>query len=68
MEVSVDNVWASPSTLHVRVTVHGDHYRWRHKYDVAIPVETIPEEAVRPWLDTLGPGRLSHDAEQLPLF
>lgn len=68
MEVTVDNVWATPSTLHVRVTVWGDRYQWRHKYDCAVPTAEIPEEAVRAWTDTIGPGRLSHDAEQLPLF
>lgn len=68
MLVSVDNVWATPSTLHMRVTVWGDRHQWRHKYDCHVPIETIPDEAVAPWLLALGPGRLTSDAEQLPLF
>lgn len=46
MEVTVDNVWATPSTLHMRVTVWGPGHKWRHRYDAAVPVSEIPEEAV----------------------
>jgi hypothetical protein len=46
MKVLVDDVWSSPSTLHVRVTVSADDGRWHQKYYEAIPLETIPEEAL----------------------
>lgn len=46
MKVLVDDVWASPSNLHVRVTVSADDGRWHHKYYEAVPLETIPEEAL----------------------
>lgn len=52
MDVSIDNVWASPSTLHARVTVWGPGKRWRHRYDVSVPTAEIPPEALAPlWED-----------------
>lgn len=47
MEVMLDNVWATPSALHGRVTVWGPGKRWRHRYDVTVPVAEIPYEAVQ---------------------
>ncbi len=44
--MSVDNIWASPSALHLRVHVMADDCRWRHKYEVTVPVSDIPEEAI----------------------
>lgn len=46
MEVQLDNVWVSPSTLHGRVTVWGPGQRWRHRYDVHVPLIEIPLEAL----------------------
>jgi len=46
MRVEVDQVWATPSTLHMRVIVHDELGRWRHKYWPSIPLSEIPEEAV----------------------
>lgn len=46
MLVTVDQVWATPSTLHLRVIVHADDGRWRHKYYPSIALEEIPEEAL----------------------
>lgn len=68
MRVEVDQVWATPSTLHMRAIVHDDNGRWRHKYYPSIPLDDIPEEAVialtQRWLDApLDEGRL-----QEPLF
>ena len=60
MRVTADEVWATPSTLHVRVIVHADDNRWRHKYYVAIPVDEIPEEAIAPLLA----GRLDDTREE----
>jgi len=47
MKVDVDNIWASGSTLHLRVHVRDDHHKWSHKYEVSVPLDTIDEEAVR---------------------
>lgn len=44
--VTVDNVWATPTTLHMRVTVWGRDYRYRNKYNCAVPVSEIPSEAI----------------------
>lgn len=46
MKVQVDNVWATPSALHMRVTVWADDNRWRHRYDVHVPREEISPEAI----------------------
>lgn len=46
MQVQVDNVWATPSNLHVRVTVWADDRRWRHRFDVAVPAGEISPEAI----------------------
>lgn len=68
MKVQIDNLWSSPSTLHARVTVWADDGRWRHKYDVAVPVEEIPEEALAPIWASLSAGPPADLREQLPLF
>lgn len=68
MRVTADEVWASRSTLHVRVIVHADDNRWRHKYYVAIPLDEIPEEALAPLIDRrLNEGR-EEDHHQTALF
>lgn len=46
MQVVVDQVWASPSTLHLRVVVFGPDRAWRHKYYPSIALAEIPEEAL----------------------
>lgn len=46
MRVEIDQVWATPSTLHVRAIVHDDNGRWRHKYYPSIALSEIPEEAL----------------------
>lgn len=68
MQVQIDSVWCSPSTMHVRVTIWGPDYKWRHKYDASIPLEDIDEGALAPWLKTLGAGPFNDAREQLPLF
>ena len=67
MQVTVDNVWSSPSTLHCRVTVWGPGDAWRHRYDVAVPLEDIPQEALRGLRDHAGTSEV-RDLHQLPLF
>lgn len=68
MQVQVDNVWATPSTLHMRVTIWGPDYKWRHKYDATVPLEDISDEAIMPWLKALGAGPFNDSREQLSLF
>lgn len=46
MKVQVDNVWATPSALHMRVTVWSDNSAWRHRYDVHVPASEIAPEAI----------------------
>lgn len=46
MRVQVDQVWATPSTLHVRVIVWGPDDRWRHKYYAAVPFGDIDEHVL----------------------
>lgn len=46
VKVDVDEVWATPSTLHVRVHVRADDGTWRHKYYCSVPLSEVPEEAL----------------------
>jgi len=46
MQVQVDNVWATPSALHCRVTVWGEGNRWRKRFDVHVPRDEIAPEAI----------------------
>lgn len=50
MQVVIDQVWASPSTLHARVICFDDQGRWRHKYYPAVGLGDIPVEAIAPLL------------------
>lgn len=54
MKVLVDDVWSSKSTLHLRVTVHDDQGRWRHRYYPAVNLAEIPEDALAPLLEHFG--------------
>jgi hypothetical protein len=67
MEVNVHNVWASPSTLHMRVTVWPNSRLWRQKFDVAVPISTIPVESISAlWQGYLDTER--EDMRDIPLF
>lgn len=68
MEVSVDNVWATPSTLHCRVTVWGPGRQWRHRYDAHVPVSTIPAEAIRALWQGEVEEAWHEDLSDIPLF
>lgn len=68
MQVQVDEFWATPSTLHMRVIVWGPDYKWRHKYRVDVPLVELEPEALRPLLEHLGGGHAADLREQLPLF
>ena len=67
MQVTFDNVWSSPSTLHMRVTVWGPGDRWRHRYDLSVPLDEIPQEALRGLVDHAARSEV-RDLHQLPLF
>ena len=67
MKVMIDNVWATPSNLHVRVTVWEDG-KWRHKYNVTCPISEIPDEAVAAAWTPVAPGRASGTSRDIPLF
>lgn len=68
MQVEVDEVWASPSTLHVRVIVHADDRRWRHKYYCSVPLDEIPEEAFQQMLLTYRDENHREELQDIPLF
>lgn len=68
MDVMLDNVWASPSTLHGRVTVWGPGRRWRHRYDVAVPLAEIPVEAVQAMWQGMVEDWHREDLDDLTLF
>lgn len=68
MKVQVDNVWATPSALHMRVTVWADDGRWRHRYDVHVPAEEIHPEAVEMLLNARAAARVDEDQAQESLF
>lgn len=68
MTVGVDNLWSTPSALHMRVTVWGPGGRWRHKYEQAISYDDIPEEALECMLSRFWAAHSGRDPEQLPLF
>lgn len=44
--IQVDEIWATPSTLHMRVTIWGKGWAWRRKHQVAVPLDDIPREAL----------------------
>lgn len=68
MQVEVDQVWATPSTLHVRVIVHDDQRRWRHKYYASVPLAEIPEEALAMIITPHIDGVPEEDHHQTALF
>jgi hypothetical protein len=49
-QVVIDEVWATPSTLHARVIVFDSEGRWRHKYYPAVALADVPVEALAPLL------------------
>jgi len=66
--VQVDNVWATPSTLHMRVTIWNAAFTWRQRHDVHVPVAEIPREAVDALWTGLVEDTWDPEADQLPLF
>lgn len=44
MEITVTQIWASPSTLHLRCCVVGKGEKWIRFIPVHIPMEQIPSE------------------------
>lgn len=68
MTVTVDNIWATPSGLHMRVTVWGPENRWRHRYDAMVPVEEIHAEAVSALFDIVADDKWAEDLSDIPLF
>lgn len=68
MTCQVDDFWATPSTLHMRVIVWGPDFKWRQKFRVDVPIGDLSEDSLRPLLERLGGGHAVDLAEQLPLF
>jgi len=68
MKVNVDDLWASPSMLHFRVTAFDEDGRWRHRYYPTMRLDQIPSEALEPlraYLNGTEPPVISLD---VPLF
>lgn len=68
MNVHVDNVWATPSGLHCRVTVWGPENKWRHRYECMVPVAEIQAEAIEPLWRAVEDDAWSEDLSDIPLF
>lgn len=68
MKVTVDQVWATPSTLHVRVIVWGDAQQWRRKHYVAVALEDVEPSAVEALTLLARPERDPDDTNQAALF
>lgn len=68
VDVHVDNVWATPSGLHMRVTVWGPDHKWRHKYECMVPVAEIQAEAIEPLWEAIKDEAWSEDLSDIPLF
>lgn len=68
MEVTVDEVWCSPSTLHFRVIVYGENRAWRHKYWPSMPLAEVPEEVIVALYQAYLDGQPAEDLEDIPLF
>lgn len=67
MDVQVDNIWCTPSTLHLRVTVWPDGKQWRRRFDSHIPLEDIPVEALQALSRYVSRNPASYP-EDVPLF
>lgn len=68
MFVTVDDLWATPSTLHFRVTVHDSEGRWRQRFYPSLPVDEIPEEALNMLLSRAADTDTDSRYEDLSLF
>ena len=68
MQVQVDNLWATPSGVHMRVTVWGPEHRWRHRFDETVQWRDVPDEVIGSlvghWMDT----QPEEDHHQTALF
>jgi len=66
--VMVDDVWATRTHLHVRVTVWSPGWKYRKKHRIAVNLDDIPEEALAAlWQRYDRPPPL-HDSQQGELF
>jgi hypothetical protein len=68
VKVLVDDLWASKTTLHMRVTVSGDDYSWRRRFYEAIPFEDIPTEALIGLTGYLVTNAPTEEEYNIPLF
>lgn len=68
MKVEIDQVWATPSTLHCRVLVWADDGSWRHKYYAAVPVSEIEESALVMLTQAYLDQPIDETKDMLPLF
>ena len=68
MICDVDNLWATPSGLHLRVTVWPDDRRWRRRFDETVLWADVPDEVmtllIGHWMDT----QPLPEPDDIPLF
>lgn len=67
MEVGIDSVWASPTTLHLRVLVWVGQERYCKKFYASVPVSEIEPDAVRA-LMSIVPDEPDPISQDVPLF
>lgn len=68
MKVTIDNVWCSPTMLHVRVTTWGDNGARYHKYHAATPLDEIEPSAIKALLHYMAGVDQDSRWEDLSLF
>lgn len=68
MQIQIDEVWCTPSTLHVKVTVSADDYRWRWRGYPTVPLADIPTEALTMLLAHVMDETPEEDHHQTALF
>lgn len=68
MEVAVDQIWATPSTLHMRIVVWGPDRAWRHKYYAATPLKDIDEHVTTMLVEYHMDQGPDEDLEQMTLL
>lgn len=68
MEINVQEIWATPSTLHLRLVVEGKQKKWIKFANVHVPMSVIPSEvAALIWLSA-GLDKETIDRDDVPLF
>ena len=70
MEADVVRIWATPSTLHLRLIIRGGRKQWMRSMEIHCPWENLAPGERQRLREALDDGRseLEEDQEQLGLF